>query len=91
MFMNGDVVRDRKDWAELSHLLPFHGDNGCGLGLALQIYLNFIAQEVEEGRNVDEVKNFAKKQAGPDPWFDQAEDYEQSIEHCFTIWDAVCY
>ena len=67
--------------------LPFHGDNGCGLGLALQIYLNFIAQEVEEGRDLDEVKIFAKKQV---EWFDQAEDYEQSVEHCFKIWDAVC-
>lgn len=107
MFLNGDVERERDDWTLLVSKwvdsihaitctdrmtrLPFAGDNGSGLGIAVKTYLDAVNEEPEI---TDALKTSIKQQEGKYNWFGQLKGgghLTKSLEQAWKLWDAVCY
>lgn len=88
MFVNGQALRERNDWAELSQRLPFASDNGAALGIAAKVYLD----ELKDSAKVsDELKETIKSQEAPKyNWFGKAEEgtIHKSLETAFKLFDA---
>jgi hypothetical protein len=107
MFLNGDVERERDDWTVLvskcvyPHYvtmrtdrvirLPFAGDNGSGLGIAVKTYLDAVN---EEAQITEALKTSIKQQEGKYNWFGQLKGgghLTKSLDQAWKLWDAVCY
>lgn len=88
MFLNGDVSRERDDWAELSQRLPFISDNGSSLGIAVKSYLDALNDKQDSSK---EFKEKVKSQEPPFDWFAKAENgtIHKSLETAFRLFDAV--
>lgn len=89
MFLNGDITRDRHDWFELPHKIPFVADNGAGLGICVKSYLdelNLLDDKVDQ-----EAKEEVKSQTGKYKWFTKAENgtIHKSLDSAFKLFDAV--
>ncbi|KAK6381369.1 hypothetical protein LTS17_004426 [Exophiala oligosperma] len=89
MFLNGEVERERSDWAELSQKLPFIDDHGSGLGIAVKTYLDAFEddQEITEA-----LKKTIKQQEGKYNWFHQLKSgggLTKSLDQAWKIWDAI--
>lgn len=105
MFLNGDVDRERDDWKDIVHgsvtklmylayadiisRLPFAGDNGSGLGIAVKTYLDAVSDDVEV---TEAVKTSVKHQEGKYNWFQQLRGnghLTKSLDQAWNLWDAV--
>lgn len=105
MFLNGDVERERDDWTFLVSKyvrsifavltdrvirLPFAGDNGSGLGIAVKTYLDAVN---EEAQITESLKTSIKQQEGKYNWFGQLKGgghLTKSLDQAWKLWDAVC-
>ncbi|KAJ5893497.1 hypothetical protein N7495_005188 [Penicillium taxi] len=85
LMLCNDVERDREDWSELAVKLPFIDDNDCGLGIAVQTYLDDLPSQANptspEAR--EEAKSKGKE------WFQHSESFSDNLDVAFKIWDAV--
>lgn len=107
MFLNGDVERERDDWTLLVSKyvhslyailrtdrdirLPFAGDNGSGLGIAVKTYLDAVN---EEAQITEALKTSIKQQEGKYTWFGQLKGgghLTKSLDQAWKLWDAVCF
>lgn len=105
MFLNGEVERERSDWAELSqkyvclmgaidysdllYRLPFIDDHGSGLGIAVKTYLDAFEDDQEI---TEALKKTIKQQEGKYNWFHQLKSgggLTKSLDQAWKIWDAV--
>ncbi|KEF53101.1 uncharacterized protein A1O9_11009 [Exophiala aquamarina CBS 119918] len=89
MFLNGDVERERDDWTFLVSKLPFAGDNGSGLGIAVKTYLDAVN---EEAQITESLKTSIKQQEGKYNWFGQLKGgghLTKSLDQAWKLWDAV--
>ncbi|KAJ9654349.1 hypothetical protein H2198_006580 [Neophaeococcomyces mojaviensis] len=90
MFLNGDALRDRDDWQELPTKLPFIGDNGSSLGIAVKSYFDAL-NENQAGTPLEELKEQVKSQQKPYNWFSKVESgtLTKSLDTAFKLFDAV--
>ena len=71
--------------------LPFAGDNGNGLGVAVKTYLDTVS---EDAQITDALKTSIKQQEGRYNWFGQLKGgghLTKSLDQAWKLWDAVCY
>ena len=66
--------------------LPFAIDNGCGLGVVTQVYLQNAEKAAESGKtSSDQLKETIKEK------YFHGIDVGENLETAFGIWDAVRY
>ncbi|KAJ9637908.1 hypothetical protein H2199_007403 [Coniosporium tulheliwenetii] len=91
MLLNGDAHRGelphgRKDYTDLGLELPFLLDNDCGLGIAVQTYLDEL-QKYPDPTSAE--ARAASKGKAPKDYFPHAIDLSRDLDSAFLLWDAV--
>ncbi|KAF2396824.1 hypothetical protein EJ06DRAFT_533556 [Trichodelitschia bisporula] len=87
LLLNGDATRDEdKDLTDLGLDLPFLLHNDCGLGLAVNSYLDEVSNAADP--SAPETKKAAKTK-GSQVLFLYSLDYAVDIDKAFALWDAV--
>ncbi|KAI9796098.1 MAG: hypothetical protein M1833_006520 [Piccolia ochrophora] len=86
LLLNADAGRDREDWVGLGLALPFATDYGCGLGIAVNMYLDEIDREPSPPPV--NLRETIKIQDG-EKWLPNSVDMPADLHKAFRLWDAV--
>ncbi|KAI9759230.1 MAG: hypothetical protein M4579_002518 [Chaenotheca gracillima] len=90
LFLNGDADRDRKDWTDLGLALPFLDDPDYGLGIAMKMYLDEVAQyPIDNNTAADASARKEMKIKGNRDWFPEVNDLPGDLEKGFRLFDAI--
>ncbi|KAI9798257.1 MAG: hypothetical protein M1825_005390 [Sarcosagium campestre] len=86
MLLNADADRDRDDWVDIGLGLPFINDPGCGLGIAVNLYLEEINREPADpsAKRKKTIKEQDVVKLLPN-----SVDLPADLDTAFRLWDAV--
>ncbi|KAI9838145.1 MAG: hypothetical protein M1837_002640 [Sclerophora amabilis] len=90
LLLNGDADRNRDDWTDLGLELPFLDDHDYGLGIAVKMYLDEVAQYSSDNSTpASEGVRKEMKERGNRDWFPQVENLEGDLDRAFRLFDAI--